>query len=51
MAINIGPEIIASLIGVGIIMIGGIIHFNQKLTEISIDIKWIKKQCPKCNED
>jgi hypothetical protein len=43
----IGIIIIAALSNL-VLILGGVIHLTNRITEIGTDVKWIKKNCPVC---
>ena len=32
-------------------LVGGLIHMTTRLTRIETDVKWIKRNCPQCQQN
>lgn len=31
-------------------LVGGLIHITARLTRIETDLKWVKRNCPRCQQ-
>ena len=45
---NITAELMLTLLANIIIVVGALVHITGRITEIHTDVKWIKRNCPRC---